>query len=277
MDRTKENPEDTLKFDPVVRKLWEEGESPEDWADRTAPKDSLIYKDGHPSQIKDLTAMGHILGMPVRVVGSHRSKSVQLPVGMFFTDALMEEGVAMFTRNNFYNLKLVVVSSAPIHMPYELVHTLMTAVELEAEKRKAYDYRKDHRDFNPKDYEDDTWFHSWCSDTLLRTEDGGIYRCGATASCYYEGIDDLPLKDVFQRYEKGARRFAVEINGTTLQLMSLMENILKSAQKFVMERREDDRAVEFLRDFEAKPKTDEYSLSRALEARKWLGSRGVAV
>lgn len=275
MSRIKDNVEDTLDFDPTLRKVWEDGQGPEIWAEQTTPKESLVCKNGHPAQVKDLVSMSHLLEAPVRVVESHRSKSVKLPVGMFFKDILWEEAVCMFTRDNFYNLKLVVVSSVPINIPYELVHQPMSPVEFEKEKRSAYDYRSGRLGFNPKDFEDDTWFESWCSDTLLRDKEGQIYRCGTTASCYYEGMEMLPTGGAFQRYEHGKERFAVEVNSTNVKLLRIMEAVIDSATDFVVNRRKDEQELEALQRFESERRTDEYSLKRALEARQWLKSRGV--
>ena len=218
--------------------LWRRGQDPAEWGDRTKPRPSLIWKDGHPSQtlvaeVKNLLAMGHLLDMPVKVVASHRSKSVELPVGMFRVEVWGDETVYMFTRDNFHDLKITVVSTCPIKaLPYHLVHTLWTKERYEEEKRRSFEYCrpnpeknfKGSHDWDPAKYETDEWYDSWSGGTLLRHE-GKIFRCGSVSSCYYEGIERVLPEEVFQRYEYGRQQFAIEVPGGVVKQMEIMQGI----------------------------------------------------
>jgi len=241
--------------------LWAEGKDPESWGEHTTPKDTLIYKSGHPSQIKDLCAIGHLLDLPARVVGSHSSKSVGLPVGMFHADIWEEETVYFLTRNNFHDLKLVVVSSCPINIDYDIVHTHMTQEQYDETKRSSFEYCRPKperdpplpgsHDWDEADYETDAWYAKWGHSTLLRV-DGKMYSCGSTFDGYYEGIDRVAPKEVFQRYEYDRSEFCVEVPGTEIEMMRIMRATVRSAQKFVQARREVKRDIEDYKNYSAK-------------------------
>jgi hypothetical protein len=227
----------------VMTQLWGRGADPQAWAKGTTPDENLIWKAEHPSQVKDLLAIGHLLDLPVKVVGEHRSKSVRLPIGMFEAGIYTEEKVYFLTRNNFYNLKLVVVSSCPINIDYDVVYTHMTQEQYDKEKRRCYEYcgpKPDrglpaHKGFREEDYETDAWYDDWTSDTLLRV-DGKIYRCGTTSAVYYEGINAVAPCQVWQRYEHGRTEFAIEIQGEEIELMGAVRAVVRSAKSFVEEK-----------------------------------------
>ena len=258
---------------------WARGTAIDKWAEFTTPNEDLIWKAGHPRQVKDLMAIGHMLDLPVRVVGKHRSKSVELPVGMFEADIGKEEKIYFLTRDNFYNLKLVVISSCPINISYDDVHRRLTQEEYDAEKKRSFDYRQTHKDFDAAKYETDEWFDDWCSDTLLRTDDGTIYRCGTTSSCYYEGIEKVVPRGVFQRYEHGRTEFSVEIRGSVTELMSAMRAVVGSVKGLVRGRRQDYEDLKSYSDYCAKlaagDELSDYHQKHVEEIKARLKERGV--
>lgn len=237
-----------------ARQLWEGGREPAEWGEATTPRESLIWKAGHPRQVKDLYSISHLLGLPVKVVGSHRSKSVALPVGLFLADIWTEEQVFFFTRDNFHDLKVVVVATCPIEdAPYDVMHQHWTRERYDDEKRRSFEYCRPKpeknlpasHNFEESDYETDAWYQKWSGGTLLR-HDGETYRAGSVSSCYYEGIDDLLPAGVFVRYEHGLQAFAVEVQGAVLRQMSVMQAIVRSAQGFVERRRTRQHELESL-------------------------------
>jgi hypothetical protein len=250
---------EALAFDEKMLRLWHTHgtNTPLEWSRWTEPREDLIYRAGHSRQVKGLVSISHLLDLPVRVVGSHRSKSVELPVGMFAANICCEECVCFFTRNNFHDLKLVVVSSVPVDVPYDVVHTRVSQGWYDEEKQRSYEYCRPKpekgiegsHDWDETDYQTDAWYDKWTSGTLLRA-DGEIYRCGATFSGYYEGIDDLNIDDLsddgryYRRYEKGAKRFAVEVPGSEIEMMRIMQAVVRSAVNLVLERRQDQRDME---------------------------------
>ncbi len=219
------------------QKMWEHGEDVHQWGGANTPSETLLWKNGFPRQLKDMLAIGHLLELPALIVGTHTSKSVSLPVTMFRANILGEEVVYFVVRDNFHDLKLVVGSSMPVIMPYSTVHKLLTEEELDAEKKRSYEYCKTSRDFDPAKYETDEWFRSWSSSTLLR-HDGKIYRCGTTNSVYYEGMSNAGVpSEAFQRYEDNRPLFAVEVNGGVVELLRVMRSVLDAVQHEVHERR----------------------------------------
>jgi hypothetical protein len=250
----------------VFHGLWDQGRAPAEWAGNTEPNEKLIWRPGHPHQVNDLFAIGHLLDLEVRVIGQHWSKSVGLPVGMFRALVWGEETVYFITRDNFHDLKLVVSSSCPIHIPYDVVHRHTTADKLAAEKQRSYDYCKTHSDFDPAKYETDAWFDNWSHDTLLRMG-GEIYRCGTTHPVYYEGMDGAGVpRSVFQRYEHGRRDFAVQVYGATLDMMQIMRAVCGSVQNTIRERRDLNRAVERHAELSALPTLTPYQEKDLREA-----------
>lgn len=111
-------------------------------------------------------------------------------------------------------------------------------------KQRSYEYCKTRRDFDPAKYETDAWFDSWCRDTLLRV-DGEIYRCGTTHPVYYEGMEEAGIpRQVFRRYEHDRPSFATEMWGSAIEMMAIMQAVRASVQRTVLDRREQERAVD---------------------------------
>ena len=205
-------------IDLGLQRMWEEGTRPTVWGGATKPDDDLLWGDGHSGQIRDLISMEQLLGMPVRVVGTHRSKSVELPVAMF---QLNKGSVHFFVRDNFYDLKLVVVSEVPIEMDPGQAHYRMTQEEYDAEKKRCFDYREHtNDDSSGREFDNDDWFDTWSSGSIMR-HNGNIYRCASVASCYYEGISRIAPESAFQVYKPGVKQFATDATNT-VDVMSKM-------------------------------------------------------
>ena len=225
--------------------LWAKGQSIVDWAKENTPDDNLIYKGGHATQARSLLSVECLTRLECKIIGSHRSKSVKLPVAMFKADIATEEMVYFITRDNFHDLKLVVLSSCPIEMDLGVVHRTMTPEQLVAERESSREYSKNHKGFNAEDYETDKWFDDWCGDTLLRTE-GKIFRSSSVHEVNYEGMERSGVpKSAFQRYERGRSEFATEIRGEYPELMIAMRTVRYEALEFVQKRR---RQIKRLKD-----------------------------
>jgi len=224
--------------------LWDNGQSIVDWAQEHTPDDNLIWKGGHATQARALLSVECLMGMECRIIGKHTSKSVGLPVAIFKEDVCMEEKVYFITRDNFHDLKMVVLSSCPIEVDYEVLYRRMTPEQLVQEREGCREYRKGGRNYNETDFETDKWFDDWCHDSLIRTE-GKIFRASTTFEGYYEGMlrSGIP-KSAFQRYERGRQEFSVEIRGEYIELMATMKAIKREATEFVMRRRRAAREKE---------------------------------
>lgn len=206
--------------------VWEAASAPEVWAAEANPEPNLLWRAGLPRQIKDLLAISHLVGAPVRVAGHHTSKSVELPIGLFRVDYL-GQAFYVFTRDNFYDVKAVVVASWPVEIDYSLVHTEWTLERLAVERARAYAYQSQHSDFDAALYETDAWMEEWSHDSILRA-DGKIYRCGTAAVCYYEGMKRAGVPDeAFKRYEQGDHAFACRVPAA-FGIIRLIENVRES-------------------------------------------------
>ena len=90
----------------------------------------LYWKGAALEQLKFFEVLARSLGVECRVAGSHRSKSIELPV------VLLEraDGTRVYLRDNFYDVNVCVVS------PTELTHSLE---ELFAHNRKDWNWYLD--------------------------------------------------------------------------------------------------------------------------------------
>ncbi|MFF2532351.1 hypothetical protein ACFVS2_25915 [Brevibacillus sp. NPDC058079] len=87
------------------------------WAVENEPSEEMIYYGGYWNQIlfiRDrLTYL--FFGSIVNVIGTHVSKSVQLPVVQFDVASL---GISFVIRGNFYDWKVSVESERPIECEF---------------------------------------------------------------------------------------------------------------------------------------------------------------
>lgn len=98
--------------------LYEDGVPLQGWANTNKPKDEMLWKSGYWSQIVFVRDQIHCLFVvtykeskenPVRVVGTHISKSIQLPVY-----SIKIPGLEVRMRCNFYDWKVSIRSEVPI-------------------------------------------------------------------------------------------------------------------------------------------------------------------
>lgn len=96
-------------------------------------------------RIKAVELLGYPIGMDYKpkIVGYHISKSVKLPVFCLkygiLSDKPGETDVEfyVFIRDNFYDIKMVVVSDYTMDLPYDLVHHRLTEKQYKEEKQNA--------------------------------------------------------------------------------------------------------------------------------------------
>lgn len=224
--------------------IFEAGAAAPEWAAEHTPKESLTYGREQAYQIEDIKCASHLLGIPARIVGKHRSKSVELPVTMFQAHACMEEIVYFFVRNNFHDIKLSVISSCPIHLDYARIHEHVTREQYFEERAKSFNYCKSHKGFDPKTYDGHDWVEDWSRWSILVDEQNEYYRCSTASACYYEGMADAGVPpEAFHRYEHGRSAFSTEVSGSMIDVISMMQYIRTDAQRFVLNRREEEYAA----------------------------------
>jgi hypothetical protein len=264
----------SLGMTQEIATIWDASPTPEQWAASNQPSDTLLWKDGLPRQVKDLLAIGHLVNVPVRVAGYHTSKSVRLPVGLFRLEVYGEETVYFFTRNNFYNVKAVVISSCPLTVDYGLVHDEMTVEQLAAERQRAYDYQSKNAKFDPTPFDTDAWIEDWCHDSIHRSG-GKVYRCGTTTSCYFEGMEEAGVpRAAFKRYEHGRSMLAVEVDGAC-GLMQLVEAVRESVLTVIHDRRDKASTLAYWTELSAMSERRPYQEERLVETTAKLRAWGL--
>lgn len=213
------------------------------WGTANTPDQELIYAVGQAIQLKQLNAVATLLPnysgvvSHPKVVGVHTSKSVSLPVTCFRFCPYNQVLAHVLIRDNFYDIKVVVVSDAPIHIPYSLIYEEWGPERYATEVKRYVDYTEE---LPPPEGYDEWYARSWSGGTLLR-KDGRIYRAGSHQAVYCEGIDDLGLPaETFQPYQDGLQTFVCEVSSYTTTA-AILECVIKSLE---MERSKRARAQE---------------------------------
>lgn len=210
-----------------AKKIYDNGKPINEWIENNLPKEygrnSVLNQ---VERIKAVELLGYPVGMDYepKIVGQHKSKSIPLPVFCLKYGILSSKNERenpndtdiefyVFVRDNFYDVKLVVVSDCEMDLPYDLIHSHLTEKEYEEEKQSAIG-RKDENNEMVKMIRanDDNWIKRWSgrSASILR-KDGQIYKTsGYIAKVYCEGIENLNLPDhVFEPYQNGKKQFTI--------------------------------------------------------------------
>lgn len=205
------------------------------WAFENMPNTNLIYKDGVPSQSQKINALNQIcrynFDIP-KVVSVHRSKSVSLPVsaikldyhiGAYKAKQKLAPRAYLFIRDNFYDIKLCVLSNFKNTIPYEMIHIEWSQDRYDEQVKKSKGYQKD----SSIDYSNDDWYKSWSNASIIR-KNNRIYRAESVNSCYCEGISDLELpKEVFSNYTDDKFLYSISI-GSYAKLACIIDYIFAS-------------------------------------------------
>lgn len=217
------------------------------WDKANTPEEGLIYRDGMSEQIGKMAAVATLLPnysqdevCPPKVVGAHLSKSVGLPVACFKFAPYGQVSAYVFVRDNFHDLKVVVVSDSPIFIPYHVMYREWSQEKYDAEVERYVNYKGDER---PPEGSDDWYSANWSSGTILR-KDGRIYRAGSHQEVYCEGINKLGLPaETFKPYEDGMQSFVCEV-GSYATVATILECVVGSLEKERSKRNEERRQME---------------------------------
>ena len=203
------------------------------WGNTNAPDEDLIYRSGVENQILKIGGVAAILPnysqdevYPPRIVGTQTSKSVGLPVSCFRFTPYNQVSAYCFIRDNFYNIKVVVISDSPIHIPYHVMYSELSPEKYADEVERYVGYTKKER---PSDGSDEWYSKNWASGTIIR-KDGRIYRAGSHQSVYCEGIDMRGLpEETFKVYEDGMMSFVCEV-GSYATVAKILEHVIGSLE-----------------------------------------------
>jgi hypothetical protein len=201
------------------------------WMKANEPSPNLIYNSGVGYQVKQGLAISNIVSFNLdepKVANTHTSKSCKLPVLMFKIWHYENGGAFCFIRDNFYDIKLSVVSEFPIDMNYSYMHHEMSQKEYDAEKKRCIDYNsKPPVSITEEEKEGDKWMDKWSSNKILR-KDNKIWKAYSVAHC--EGIEKLDLpSEVFRPYETGHSMFTIA-TASFAHVAYLLEHIQNNVQ-----------------------------------------------
>ncbi|MCP4741421.1 MAG: hypothetical protein GY871_04220 [Actinomycetales bacterium] len=178
------------------------------------------------------------LDLPWKVVGSHRSKSVRLPV--IRVDC---EGIEIYLRDNFRDVNVCVVSQEPVNLPLsEMFEDILRPLDwgwylAEVSRKRGYTWKEwsDEQMGDPdllqlpgckrgysirtaeeklrwiKRLEDPEWFHRDWSGSSISWE--GEFGPGVTMwvqrRAFLEGIQNLVPIAARQPYKRGSKAFSL--------------------------------------------------------------------
>ncbi len=198
------------------------------WAMNNEPDESLIYKKGMNNQVDRFLQLAEELGLKEPTVPStHISKSVELPVPRFE----IPNGV-IFVRDNFYDIKMTVVSGTEIELDYDDIYCPYSKEKYEKDKKSSLNGRPNKYKENKADYDGDDWYHKhWSSGPLVREGDK-TWTVGRIHEVYCEGISCIGLpSSAFEPYKKIGKSnmiFTLETYDYA-GLKELMARVIRSA------------------------------------------------
>lgn len=110
----------------------------ESWVKRHTPSALMFWYGAFVDQIDQWQALGVRVGQPLFVVGTHRSKSIDLPV----VRVELPDGF-MLLRDNFYDVNIHVDSEAPLALDAAVLYETMTWEQYlhNIERCRGYTYR----------------------------------------------------------------------------------------------------------------------------------------
>ncbi len=224
--------------------LYDNGKDLETWDKENTPDEKLIYSKGMRSQITRISGLANILPNhsdifnPPKIVGSHSSKSVGLPVSCFKFNPYGQVVAYAFIRDNFYDIKVVVISDSPIHIPYHVMYNEWNQEKYDHEAKRYLGYpgvevigQEKQKEKKELLESGDDWYHTnWAGGRILRKNDR-IYQTSSCHEVYCEGINELGLhKEVFKTYEEGMYEFVCAI-GSYPTAAKILEYVVKSLEK----------------------------------------------
>ena len=193
------------------------------WLAASQPKDEMLWKGGFQAQAEwmpRLAAYG--AHSEPRVIATHRSKSIDLPVPAILVGNPSSEWAVLMLRDNFYDVNLGVVSSVPLTIPLDLVFSEMSREHYQTQKKRAQD-SKMMGDITDAQWEDGSWYSQWSSGELV-IDSGKLWLAPRAFS---EGISRVPgIED--DRYKQGCTSFVTVLYGSDT------DEVIKNFAKIVL-------------------------------------------
>ena len=222
---------------PDTEQIFRNGTSPDRWLRLNTPDSDLIYKSGQARQLTRISSIVTLFNqdhVSLNVVGQHSSKSVPLPVACIKFHPYNQVNTYCFIRDNFYNIKLCVVSDGPVKIPFHLIYTEWSEDKLEEQRQRyiGYGSEEEKEERKRKAYVNDDWHHTDWSGSKIVRKDGRIYVGSIPRAVYCEGIDDLGLpQEAFELYDTDKSTFGVELYSYG-QLAHVLDYVDRSLEKY---------------------------------------------
>lgn len=162
------------------------------WVSANQPKPEMIWRDSALHQAEwmaDLSrfATNTIDDVEPRVIQTHRSKSIDLPVPAILLGDPNREWAILMLRDNFHDTNVAVVANVPLGIDYSLVFFEMSRERYQEEKKRAMDYMGTERVPLAK-WEDGSWYEEWSSGSLVLEGN----RIWVARRAFAEGISRVP-------------------------------------------------------------------------------------
>jgi len=125
--------------------LYDASPTVKEWRGENEPDEDLIYRSGVDGQCGRAMAVAKLLHMEEepRIVSTHTSKSVNLPVVAFrHTIKPYELDTFAVFRDNFYNLCCQLISTHEMAIPFNDVYREVSLQYLEEKRAGALEYHK---------------------------------------------------------------------------------------------------------------------------------------
>lgn len=192
------------------------------WLAHNHPSDTMYWKGGFAAQTEwmpRLAAYG--AHSEPRVLATHRSKSIELPVPAILIGNPSSEWAVLMLRDNFHDVNLGVVSNVPLTIPLDLVFSEMSREQYQTAKKRAQDSKMMGR-ITDAQWEDGSWYDEWSSGELV-LDNGKIWLAQRAFS---EGISRVPgIAD--RRYEHKCTSFVTVLHGSNPD--ELLEHLARIA------------------------------------------------
>jgi hypothetical protein len=158
------------------------------WLEANQPGQTMLWRDGFQHQVQWMAKIAPFgVHMEPRVLATHRSKSIDLPVPAILLGNPASEWAVAMLRDNLHDVNVAVVSNVPLTIDHALVSEQLTREEYQSSKQRAKDSRMMGR-ITDAQWEDGSWLREW-SGASVTIEDGKIW---VSYTAFAEGISRVP-------------------------------------------------------------------------------------
>jgi len=186
-----------------MSEIYDNAPTLKDWESANTVDDEMVYKGASTYQNSRLASVSEIMNVDYpKVVGTHRSKSINLPVTAYKFVGWMGEMVFAVLRDNFYDLEAYIISSHKMEIDLYHIYPYMTEEQYKHKRMRAMEYLKGRAD--EYDFDGLSWYKDY-SGTELIVEGSKYYEARAM---YLQGLSGLPFSLDYYRSPTDAFKVA---------------------------------------------------------------------